>query len=151
MQGNDGNHRRASSYVPILAAAMLVMVTGLAAVTVVRIETRSAEDGNHAVAARLYAQSAIELGFLIIHDDPAWRTNWGTGAWIVDQPIGTGTLSLDAQIIADGDGRADNDPVELIGTGVAGPAQQRVLVTVTPREGGMVTLADAWERKLDTN
>ena len=138
-----GHRRRASFYVPILGAVMLVMVTGLAAVTVVRITARSAEDGNHSMAARLYAQSAIELGFLIIRDDPDWRTNWGSGPWIVDQPIGTGTLSLAAQITPDGDGRADNDPVELIGTGISGPARQRVFVTVTPRESGMVTLAGA--------
>jgi hypothetical protein len=127
---------------------LLVMVIGLSALMYARIQRRSAQDGNHAMEARFYAQSALELGFAKIHLDPDWRTNLGTGAWITDQPIGGGTLSLDVSILDDSDGNPFNDPVRLIGTGVHGQTQHRMEVTlgVLSDKGGLVTSIGSGKR-----
>ena len=89
------HRRRGVSYVYFLSTIMLVAVIGLSALMYARIQRRSAQGGDHSIAARFYAQSALELGLAEIHLDPSWRRNLGSGAWFTDEPIGSGTLSLD--------------------------------------------------------
>ena len=135
------NHpRRGVGYVYFLSTIMLVSVIGLSALMYARIQRRSAQGGDHSIAARFYAQSALELGFAAIHLNPNWRTNLGSGVWFTDQPIGSGTLSLDVSILNDGDGSPDNDPVLLVGTGVHGQATQKIEVTLEALsdKGGLV-------------
>ena len=135
------HRRRGTSYVYFLSTIMLVTVIGLSALMYARIQRRSAQGGDHSIAARFYAQSALELGFAEIHLDPSWRTNLGSGAWFTDQPIGSGTLSLDVSILPDGDGISANNPVLLVGTGVHGHATHKIEVTFTTLSdmGGLVT------------
>jgi hypothetical protein len=128
---------------------MLVMVIGLSGLLVGRIQLRSAEGADESAAARLYAQSAIELGFTMIHKDTAWRDSLGEGLWITDQAIGAGTMSLEASFVDDGDENPDNDPVLLVGTGVVGAAQHRMQVTLLPDRGGMMVSPASWQQKVD--
>ncbi len=140
--------RRGVGYVYFLSTTMLVAVIGLSALMYARIQRRSAQGGDHSLAARFYAQSALELGFAVIHLDPNWRTNLGSGIWISDQPIGDGTLSLDVSILDDGDGNPDDDPALLVGTGVHGQATHRIEVTlgVLSDKGGLVTSIGSGKR-----
>ncbi len=144
----DYHRRRGVSYVYFLSTMMLVAVIGLSALMYARIQRRSAQGGDHSIAARFYAQSALELGFAEIHLDPDWRTTLGSGIWISDQPIGDGTLSLEVSILNDGDGNPDNDPALLVGTGVHGQATHKIEVTlgVLSDKGGTVTSIGSGKR-----
>lgn len=143
------NHRRrAFAYVYFLTTMMLVGIMGLSGVTIARIQFRSSQGTSDVTEARLYAQSAIELGMAMIQQDSVWRTNLGGGAWFTNQAIGDGTMSLNVSIVADGDGNADNNPVILIGMGVKDEAQHRMEVTLTALSdlGGMVISPESWQR-----
>ncbi len=140
--------RRGVGYVYFLSTMMLIAVIGLSALMYARIQWRSAQGGDHSIAARFYAQSALELGFAEIHLDPSWRTSRGGGAWFTDLPIGDGMLSLDVSILADGDGFPDNNPVLLVGTGVHGQATHKIEVTLSTLSdmGGLVTSIGSGKR-----
>ena len=142
------HRRRGVGYVYFLCTAMLVMVIGLSALMYARIQLRTAQAGNHSMAARFYAQSAIELGIAEIHLDPSWRTNIGSGAWFSDLPIGSGTLSLDVTILSDGDAFPDNNPVLLIGTGVHGQVTHKIeaMLGALSTSGGLVTSVGSGKR-----
>ncbi|MCP4246502.1 MAG: hypothetical protein GY778_05585, partial [bacterium] len=131
-----------------LSMMMLVGVIGLSAVTVTRVQLRTAEGSNDASAARLYAQSAIELGMAMVQQDSNWRTTLGSGVWFTDQPIGAGTMTLESTIISDADANPENDPVVLIGTGVHGQATHKVEVTLTALSdrGGLAIASGSWKR-----
>ncbi len=141
--------RRGMTYILILGVATMVTVIGLSALTVTRIEWRASVRASEAGAARFYARSAVELGFLSIRDDPAWRTGLGSGWWLLDQPIGDGTMSLDAAIVVDGDEDPDNDVLVLTGIGVCGEARHKMQVTVVPDSGGMVIAPSSWQQVVD--
>ena len=70
--------RRGSGYVYFLSTMMLVAVIGVSALMAARIRLRAAGGSNDATAARFYAQSAIELGLVMIQQDGAWRTSRGS-------------------------------------------------------------------------
>lgn len=142
------HRRRGVGYVYFLSTVMLVMVIGLSALMYARIQLRSAQAGNHSLAARFYAQSALELGFAETQRDPNWRTNLGSGAWFTDQPIGGGTLSLEVAILSDGDANPNNNPILLIGTGVHGQATHKIEVTLTALSdmGGLRTAIGSAKR-----
>ena len=143
------NHRRRGvSYVFFLSIAMFVTIIGLSALTVVRIQRRDANNANDLSAARLYAQSAIELGFATIHLDPTWRDNLGSGTWLSGQSIGAGTLNLDTAILEDGDENPENDPLLLTGTGVCGQARHIIEVTLEALSdhGGLVVSPGSWKQ-----
>jgi len=145
------HRRRGVAYVFFLGIAMFVTIIGLSALTAVRIQRRDANNANDLSAARLYAQSAIELGFAAIHLDPAWRDNLGSGTWFTDQSVSTGTMSLEVSITDDGDEYPANDPVLLIGTSVHGQARQKIEVTLVTLSdnGGLVIAAESWRRVVD--
>lgn len=141
--------RRGMTYILILGVAMMVTIIGLSALTVARVQRRTSARANESGAARFYARSAIELGFLSIRDDPAWRTSLGSGWWLLDQPIGDGTMSLDVNIVDDGDEKSNNDVAVLIGIGVCGEARHKMQVTVVPESGGMVIAPSSWKQVVD--
>ena len=139
-------HRRGSAYVLFLTTAMMVTLIGMSALMVIRVQRRSAQSAEGSTLACQHAQSAIEMGFVMINQDPAWRTNLGSGAWITDQSIGTGTMSLNATLQDQGDSDPDNDSVVLIGTGVEGQAIHKMQVTADADSGGMVVVPGSWMR-----
>ena len=139
------HRRRGSTYVVVLGASMLVMVIGLSALFAVRVQRRAARGTGDLAQARLYAQSAIEYGFLLLIKDTDWRNILGTGLWATDQPIGNGSFSLEVRVV----GRIDtkiksDDTVALVGTGVSGPARHQMEVRIVPSGGGMVVSPGSW-------
>lgn len=125
--------RRASMYVTVLGSAMLMTTAGLAALTAVRVERRTAEQGNQLAEARLYARAAINMGRAWMRDDPDWRTNLGNGVWQNQLTFASGSLKLEASDPTDSDVTdSDYDPLVLLGTGAVGDAQYRLQVTLQP-------------------
>ena len=85
--------RRGASYVFFLGTAMLVTVIGLSALTVVRVKRQGAEAVNDHVAARIYAQSAVEQGLLAIYSNDKWRDLYAHNTWSATQSIGAGMFA----------------------------------------------------------
>ena len=69
--------RRGVGYVYFLGAMMLIAVIGLSARLVARIQLRTAGSTHDSTAARLYAQSAIELGMAMMQRTSPGETSWG--------------------------------------------------------------------------
>jgi len=140
--------RRGAAYVFFLGTTTLVMVIALSAMTVMRIESRGADDNADAVGARFCARSAIELGLLKIRDDPDWRTNLGSGTWINNKSNGVGRMTLQVTIDSDVDGNANNDPVVLTGIGNQGNATHKMTVRLEPLsdDGGLIVSPGTWKR-----
>jgi len=63
-------------YVAVLMTATIVAVIGISALTITRIELRSAEGAKDTIEARFYAQSALEISSYLINNDRNWRTNY---------------------------------------------------------------------------
>jgi Tfp pilus assembly protein PilX len=126
--------------------AMMVTLIGMSALQVIRVQRRSARSGARSTQAHYNAQSAIEMGFVMITQDPAWRTNLGSGDWFTDKSIGTGTMSLNATIQDQSDSDPDNDLVVLIGTGVEGQATHKMQVIAHADRGGMLVEPGSWMR-----
>ena len=143
------HRRRGVGYVYFLSTMMLIAVIGVSALMAARIQLRTAGGTNDSTAARLYAQSAIELGLLMIRDNPQWWITLGTGTWLADTAIGDGTFSLEVILAPAGDEQDDGaDPALLIGTGTRGQAQHRTEVTVAPisAKGGFAISPGSWQR-----
>ncbi len=132
--------RRAVAYIYFLSATLLVSVIGLSALMYSRIQRRSAQDGNNALVARFYAQSALELGLTQINLDPDWRTTFSSGTWFADMPLGRGTFSLDVSILNDGDANPNNNSVLFVGTGVCDQSTHKIEITLVSLSdrGGLV-------------
>jgi len=121
--------RRGSIYVAVLGTAVLVVIIGLSALTLVRVQRRDAEQVYELAQARLHARSAIELGLLAIANDANWRSSRGGGMWFTDKPLGTGRFSLKVEDPRDGDvTNAICDPVLLTACGYQGQARQMLQV-----------------------
>ena len=142
------HRRRGVGYFYFLSTMMLIAVIAVSALMAARIQLRSAGGTNDSAGARLYAQSAIELGLAMIQQDDAWRSSLGSGAWFTDLPIGDGTMSLESAIVSDADGYPNNDPVVFVGTGVHGQAKRRIEVTISTLsdKGGLVIAPESWRR-----
>ena len=147
-KGNEGRHRRRGSiYITILGASTIVMVIGLSAVTVIRIERRFATVSTDFAQARLYAQSAVELAYSMMRDDPNWRTNRSSGIWLTDQTLGDGTFTL--QVVDPVDNDYQTDPfnsVLITGAGMQGDATFKLEVTLAAQDGGWVVADGSWRR-----
>jgi hypothetical protein len=126
------------------------MVIGLSAMTFIRIERRYATTSTDFAQARLYAQSAIDLGFSMMRDDPNWRTNRSSGTWFVNQPLGDGTITL--EVVDPADNNYQTDPFNTLfitGTGLLGDATYKLEVTLAAQDGGWVVADGSWRRVVD--
>lgn len=134
MYGPSSRHcRRGSVYVMVLGATMLVMTIGLTALYAARVENRSSTTSNDLIAARLYAQAAIELGMFMILDDPNWRDNRTSGWWELDATIGDGTYSLQVTDPVDGImSNSELDQIVMLGVGMKGDARHMLSVVLNP-------------------
>lgn len=143
------SRRRASGYVYFLSTSLLVLAIGVSALMAARVTRRANEWCTDGAAARSHAISGIELGQAIIAQESNWRTNRGSGVWLNNQTIGTGSLTLTASIQSDADANANNNPVILEGTGYEGDAVQKVRVMLIPAttNGGLVPKRGSWERR----
>lgn len=126
--------RRGSMYVTVLAASTLVAVVGLSGLALSRIARRTSIGTNETVAARAYAQSAIEIALNSIASDKNWRTTYTHDVWTSDYAIGDGTYAFKLVDPESGSLTADTTaPVRVYGRGTSGEAVRMysVLVTVT--------------------
>jgi hypothetical protein len=115
--------RRGSVYLLVLITCFLVAAMALAALNIGRVHGRRASDANDFIEARSYARAGVEIGMLMIRNDPYWRTDLGNGAWVTNKLIGAGTFSLSAVDPIDGDiTSANNHPIILASTGAKGNA-----------------------------
>jgi hypothetical protein len=127
------SQRRATCYLAVLAVALIVTIIGLSALATGRIEFRSAESANDVVAARVYAQAAMEMGLFTMSNDASWRTSYTNDVWVPAQPIGQGTYSWKLIDEENGDLTADpNAPLRLYGRGIAGDAVRTYSVLLQP-------------------
>ncbi|MCK4343308.1 MAG: hypothetical protein KAY37_16460 [Phycisphaerae bacterium] len=127
-------HRRcASVYVMVFSSALLVTLIGVSAVLAVRVRHRSIQGDKSFIAARGYAQSAVDLGLYTIANDPDWRTNYPNGAWFSDRSLGNGSITLTGVDPDDGDlSDSEGDSLVLVGTGNSGEACYHLQVTLVP-------------------
>lgn len=136
--------RRGGIYVAVLGSAMLVTLIGMAALAAVQVERLTVSAAADTDKARLYAESAVELGMQWIASDIYWRSNRSSSAWATDKPIGDGTFTLEALDPLDGNlGNRPTDPVVLKSTGRCGLATQIVQVTLNPEGDPLDALAMA--------
>jgi hypothetical protein len=100
---------------------MIVMVIGLGAIAVSRIEGRMANlSHDHELAGRL-AFSAVEHAMTAMHDDPDWKSTYGYGVPIDDIEFGGGVFRWSLHDEIDGvaaDGATDM--LRIRGEGVVG-------------------------------
>jgi hypothetical protein len=128
--------RRGSVYLALLICSMIVTVIGLSALSVTRIRQRTVQSDVGLAEARLHARSALELGLLWINTTPNWRTKYPNGDWVVKQPIGGGTFTLNGVDPVDGNlANSTSDPVVLTGTGEEGNARFMLQVRMQPQPG----------------
>ncbi len=131
-RGIHGHRRSASAYLVVLASAVLVTVIGISACLLQRVQLHGAQAGMARETARVLARSAVEIGLLRVETKSDWRTLYGNGFWVTDQPLGAGILSLEAVDPSDGDiTDSESDSVLLIGTGVVGEARHCAQVMLT--------------------
>lgn len=144
MTSKSIHHRRAGIYIMVLAFSLIVAVIGVAGMAAVRIERRFAEGDNDVTQARLHARSAIELGMFWMSQEQNWRTKFPNAGWAGEQPLGDGSLSLEALDPLDGDLSDDPaDPVILIGTGTSGQARHRAQVRLVREIAPLTCLRSA--------
>ncbi|MEE9211832.1 MAG: hypothetical protein V3U29_04180 [Phycisphaeraceae bacterium] len=141
------DHRRGSAYVMFLGVSMIVMVIGLSALLAARVQNRVATGTSDLTPARLYALSAIDMGFFLIRQAPTtWKGSFAAGFLPTKQPIGNGTFSLEATFIDDGDGDPLNDLMLMTGIGVAGRARYKLQVQLDAN-GSLVP--GSWQQVVD--
>ncbi len=117
-------HRRGSTLILVVFASLMVAAIALASLNLDRVQGQAASDGNDFIEARSYARAGIEIGMLMIRNDPYWRTDLGNSPWVTNKAIGAGTFSLSAINPVSGDVTVgNNDPVILTSTGKKGRAQ----------------------------
>jgi len=113
--------RRGSTYVMILGVSMILMVIGLAAIAVTRINSRTVRTGNDWAEAQVLAFSAVEHALKRIDGVSDWRTRFkGKETKIA---FGRGTLSWKLVDPDDGDLADDpQDPFQIVARGAVNDA-----------------------------
>jgi hypothetical protein len=119
----------------VLAVTVIVATLGMGALLAVRGEARVARAAGDIAEVRLYALSAIELGRLWISKDAEWRSNRSQGVWAADQPVGSGSFTLEVTDPIDGNlANRPHDPVVMKATAVKGQTRQvlQVMLAADP-------------------
>src|SRR3954462_6155095 len=112
------NRRRGSVYILLIGMAMLASVIGISAALATRAQSRTLDASGDTVTARLYAQSAVDMGRLYISQNTTWRTLKTNGTWLSGVRFGNGTINLDVLNPNGALNRFDADPIILTGTGI---------------------------------
>ncbi len=132
------HRRRGTVYLLVLGSATLLALIGVSTLTVNRIQRQAANGTNDLTEARFYARSAIENGLYIINNDSNWRYTRSTGDWRINQPIGSGTFTLQGIDPTDGDlTDSGNEPLLLTGIGMKGLARHKMQVLITSVQKGL--------------
>ncbi len=122
--------RRGTAYLLVLAATLIVATLGMGALLAVRAQVRATHLAGDTAEARDYALSAVELGRTWISRDVRWRSNRTNGLWASNQPIGSGSLTLEVTDPIDSLANRPHDPVIVKATAVKGQARQMLQVTL---------------------
>lgn len=126
--------RRGSMYMMVLGCTMLVAIIGLTAASALRVELKTSTRYGDFTQARLLARSAFDWGFQQIKSDTNWRTNFPSGEWIHNQPMGTGMFSLYVTDPLDADlTDSVDDPLLLRGVGMQNDTRYELQVTMVSR------------------
>ena len=151
------NHQNGGSvYIAVLGASMVVVVLGLSAILLGRVQMQIAEQSHNTTEARLYAQSATEIGLYSMNRVPSWRTIYSNDTWN-ERNIGRGAMKWKLVDEVDGDlANNKDDPVRLIAWGMVGRATHKssvFLATSVPyglTESGPILL-ESYISELRTN
>jgi len=138
------DNRCGTIYLLVLFSCLIVATISLSSLQIMRLQGRSVASSTDFSEARNHARAALEIGMLRVRNDPFWRTNFGNGNWITNQPIGSGTFTLSAVDPIDNDVTSgDNHPVVLTGTGIKGTAVFRtsVRLEIGPQVGSCLELS----------
>ena len=130
-------NRAGGVYIAVLGASLVVGLLGASALVGQRIENRTVTASSDIRQAQLNANSAIEMGLLVMKQESNWRSSRSNGPWFSSRDTGAGTCQL--EVIDPHDGNLSNnpdDPVVMTGIGYRGNAQQRVKLTVEPLPEG---------------
>ncbi|MBI4717861.1 MAG: hypothetical protein HY763_08670 [Planctomycetes bacterium] len=142
--GKQQTRRRASVYVLVLGCSLAAMTIAVGAVLAVRVDRRGALRTGDFLEARLYAQSAVEIGQWMV-TDTTWRSTKPQGAWKLNQPLGRGLYSLYAVDPVDANfANNASDHVILTGIGTIGTTVYKLSVELEPfGPAGLNCLASA--------
>jgi len=110
--------RRGSTYVLILGVSVILMLIGLSAVTVSRVNARSVSTDNHWAEAQVLAFSGAEHALATIQATSDWRTKFGS-----DQTVQWGNGKFRWHVVDELDGDLtdnDADPFCIVSRGEVG-------------------------------
>lgn len=135
MARRNKNRRVGGVYIAVLGTALIVALLGMSALIGQRIQNRLLVASSSIRQAQLNANTAVELGLLIMKQDTNWRTTYSNGNWFVNRSTALGTCTLNVTDPSDSNlaNNAD-DPILVTAIGYSGEAEQRVKVTVDPRK-----------------
>jgi hypothetical protein len=145
MRFNHSSRRRysyrGSAYIAVLGVSLMVIVLAVGGIMAARVQARASSTNGDVAAARLAAQSGLELARLWIAQDPNWRTSRPSGTWASNLAVGDGSVSID--VIDPVDGNLTNrphDPVQLTATGTKGQATHVLRITLNAKPTPMPIL-----------
>jgi hypothetical protein len=141
---NNKLNRAGGVYIAVLGVSLIVGLLGASALVGQRIQNRAVVASSDIRQAQLNANSAIEMGLLVMKQDPNWRSSRSNGPWFSARDTGAGTCQL--EVIDPHDGNLSNnphDPVVMVGVGYRGQAEQRVRLTVEPLPQALSSLRSA--------
>jgi Carbohydrate binding domain len=137
-------NRAGGVYIAVLGSSLVIGLLGITALVGQRIQNRVVVASADIRQAQLNANSAVEMGLLIMKQESNWRTGRSSGPWFTARETGAGTCSLEVTDPIDGNLSNDpNDPVVVVGVGYRGDAQQRVQLTVEPQPQALSSLRSA--------
>ena len=138
---NSSRTRRGSAYAIVLMSVALLVMFGLAAMLMVRVERRTAEMGGEVLQARVRARAAVDLGLHLMDSASSWRSGRGAGEWLSRERLDNGRITLAVRDPGDGDlGDDPFDEVEILGTGEYGGATQKISVRAVASPDAMEIL-----------
>jgi hypothetical protein len=141
---NHKASRTGGVYIAVLGSALVVSLLGISALVGQRIENRAVVGSADIRQAQLNANTAIEMGLLVMKQESNWRTARSHGPWFSSRDTGAGTCTLEVLDPLDGNLANDpDDPVVMVGVGYRGDAQQRVKLTVEPQSQALSSLRSA--------
>jgi len=107
--------RRGSTYIIVLAVALIVSTIGLSVMMITRVLARQTTSANDWSEAATLAHSAVEHGLTMVNNDSSWRSGYANGVPIAEKPLGRGTISW---TLEDTDGSLTEPDTSLRLTGI---------------------------------
>ncbi len=125
--------RRGSTYVLVLGGSIVLMVVGMSALALARVQARSTAVNVEVTQARFYADAVLEIVMHRLADDSTWRSSLTHDVWTTPEVLGDLTFSY--KLVDEGDGNLADDttePVRCYARAQLGDAVRLVSVELTP-------------------